>query len=400
MMHTEPPVRVEKTALVLSGGGARAAYQVGVLQALEALLRDYLGEGAPNPFGILCGTSAGAINAAALACRADAFDAGVEAITTVWRNFQANQVYRTDALGILRSGAHWLGAMAIGWTLARWGERGPRSLLDNTPLRELLRDWAPLERVPRILRERRLQALAIGVSSYTSGEHITFFEAADDFAGYERPRRRAVPMQIGLEHLLASAAIPFVFPAQRIEHPEHGGWYGDGSMRQVAPIAPAIHLGADRMLIIGAGRMREPHKRIIRNGGYPTLAQVGGHVLSSIFLDSLASDIARMKRVNQIVEMMTPSQLADTSLRRVKTLVIAPSERIDDLAAKHQQCLPRTVRALLRGVGSSSASGDLSSSALASYLLFEAPFTQEVMALGERDAFAQRREICDFFGWS
>ncbi|PTU81017.1 Patatin [Pseudomonas indoloxydans] len=399
MAHIKPVTSVEKTALVLSGGGARAAYQVGVLQGLVKLRRERLGDGAPNPFGILCGTSAGAINAAALACRADSFDAGVETIAAVWRNFRADQVYRTDALGIARSGAQWLSAISVGWMLARWRKEGPRSLLDNEPLAELLRHWAPLELLPRMLAERHLHALALGASSYTSGEHLTFFEATGDMTGYERSQRLAVPMRLGLEHLLASAAIPFVFPAQRIEHAEHAGWYGDGSMRQTSPISPAIHLGAQRMLIVGVGRLHEPRGRIVRDGGYPTLAQVGGHVLSNVFLDSLAVDIERMERVNRTLEMMTLGQRLATSLRSVKALVIAPSERIDDIAARHQKHLPRTVRALLRGVGSSSASSDLSGSALASYLLFEAPFTQEVMALGERDTLAQRQAVCDFFRW-
>ena len=399
MAHIKPVTSVEKTALVLSGGGARAAYQVGVLQGLVKLRRERLGDGAPNPFGILCGTSAGAINAAALACRADSFDAGVETIAAVWRNFRADQVYRTDALGIARSGAQWLSAISVGWMLARWRKEGPRSLLDNEPLAELLRHWAPLELLPRMLAERHLHALALGASSYTSGEHLTFFEATGDMTGYERSQRLAVPMRLGLEHLLASAAIPFVFPAQRIEHAEHAGWYGDGSMRQTSPISPAIHLGAQRMLIVGVGRLHEPRGRIVRDGGYPTLAQVGGHVLSNVFLESLAVDLERMERVNRTLEMMTLGQRLATSLRSVKALVIAPSERIDDIAARHQKHLPRTVRALLRGVGSSSASSDLSGSALASYLLFEAPFTQEVMALGERDTLAQRQAVCDFFGW-
>ena len=356
---------------MLSGGGARAAYQVGVLQGLVKLCRERLGEGALNPFGILCGTSAGAINAAALACRADSFDAGVETIAAVWRNFRADQVYRTDALGIARSGAQWLSAISVGWMLARWRKEGPRSLLDNEPLAELLRHWAPLELLPRMLAERHLHALALGASSYTSGEHLTFFEATGDMTGYERSQRLAVPMRLGLEHLLASAAIPFVFPAQRIEHAEHAGWYGDGSMRQTSPISPAIHLGAQRMLIVGVGRLHEPRGRIVRDGGYPTLARWWARAVERLF-DSLAVDIERMERVNRTLEMMTLGQRLATSLRSVKALVIAPSERIDDIAARHQKHLPRTVRALLRGVGSSSASSDLSGSALASYLLFEA----------------------------
>ncbi len=393
-MHETP-----LTGLILSGGGARAAYQVGVLQALSALRREFRPGAAHNPFGVICGTSAGALNAAALACRADNFDDAVEHVAGVWRSFSAEQVYRADAIGVLRSGAQWLSMLSLGWVLARWRRLRPRSLLDNTPLEGLLHRMVPLDRLPRMLAQRHLQALAVSASSYTSGEHVTFYESASARAGYTRSQRIAVPTQLTIAHLLASSAIPFVFPAQRLVQGPQTGWYGDGSMRQTAPISPAIHLGAQRVLIIGVGRMQEPAGRVVRDGGYPTLAQIGGHAMSSIFLDGLSVDVERLQRINRTLELLSPEQRLATPLMPVQALVIAPSQRIDDIAARHQQRLPRPVRALLRGVGSSSTAGDTRGAAFASYLLFEAAFTQELMALGAADTRTRRDEVAAFFGW-
>jgi NTE family protein len=250
-----------------------------------------------------------------------------------------------------------------------------------------------------MLAQRHLQALAVSASSYTSGEHVTFFESAHPEPGYVRSQRMAVPARLTAKHLLASSAIPFVFPAQRLEHDAHTGWYGDGSIRQTAPISPAIHLGAQRVLIIGVGRLQEPPARAVPVRGYPTLAQIGGHAMSSIFLDGLSVDIERLRRINRTLSLLTPEQRLATPLQTVEALVIAPSQRIDEIAARHQQDLPAPVRALLRGVGSSSATGDAQGAALASYLLFEAPFTRELMALGRADTLARRGEVEAFFGW-
>jgi NTE family protein len=389
------------TGLILSGGGARAAYQVGVLQALADIRRDHAGAeaAARNPFGVICGTSAGALNAAALACGADRFDAAVAALAGIWADFHAEQVYRADAIGVVRSGAQWLTMLSAGWALARWRRARPRSLLDNTPLAGLLERVVKLDRLPQMLSQRHLQALAVSASSYTSGEHVTFYEAAARTGPYVRSQRIAVPVHLTLPHLLASSAIPFVFPAQRLVQGEQTGWYGDGSMRQTAPISPAIHLGAQRLLIIGVGRLHGPRAEVERDGGYPTLAQIGGHALSSIFLDGLSVDIERMERINRTLSVLTPEQRLATPLKLVDSLVIAPSERIDGIAQRHQGDLPRPVRAMLRGVGSSSAAGDASGATLASYLLFEAPFTRELLALGRADTLARRDEVLRFFGW-
>ncbi len=395
------------TALVLSGGGARAAYQVGVLRALARIRRAALGPKArlANPFGVIVGTSAGALNGAALAANADRFEAAVEVLAKVWSGFSAEQVYRADSLGVIRSGAQWLTMLSVGWLIARWRRARPRSLLDNQPLGELLRQMVPLERLPMMLEQRQLHAFAVTASSYTSGEHVTFYDAREPIEPWQRSQRLAVPSRLTLPHLLASSAIPFVFPATALEVGGQPGWFGDGSMRQTAPLSPAVHLGGQRLVIIGAGRMQEPAGRVVTATGYPNLAQIAGHAMASIFLDALAVDIERMKRINRTLALLPDSALADTPLRPLEALVISPSQRIDDIASRHIGSLPAPVRTLLRGVGVKRGKGEggdgegAQGSALASYLLFEAPFTRELMALGEADTEARKDEVLRFFGW-
>jgi NTE family protein len=390
------------TGLVLSGGGARAAYQVGVLRAIARLRRDKLGARARlrSPFGVIVGTSAGAINAAALACHADRFDLSVEVLSRVWQDFTAEQVYRADSLGVIRSGAQWLTMLSLGWVIARWRKARPRSLLDNAPLGHLLKRMVPLDRLQMMFEQRQLHALAVTASSYTSGEHVTFYSTGAPVEPWSRSQRVAIAAPITHEHLLASSAIPFVFPASQIHQGGDVAWYGDGSMRQTAPLSPAIHLGAQRLLIIGAGRMHEPPGRKPSAQGYPSLAQIAGHAMANIFLDALAVDIERMQRINRTLALLPDHVRQDTPLRPVESLVIAPSQRLDDVAARHLGSLPAPVRALLRGVGVGGKGQEaVGGSGLASYLLFEAPYTRELIALGEADVMARQDEVRQFFAW-
>src|SRR5262245_45571356 len=389
------------TGLILTGGGARAAYQMGVLRALVQLRRECGADPARNPFGIIVGTSAGAINAAALACGADDFEAAIERVSQVWRDFQAEQVYRADSLGVIRSGAQWLTMLSIGWVIARWRRARPRSLLDNEPLAELLQRMVPLARLRLMLRARHIHGLAVSASSYSSGLHVTFYDAVVPIEPWTRSQRIAVQGRIGHAHLLASSAIPFVFPAASIEFDGICQWFGDGSMRQTAPISPAVHLGAQRVLVIGAGRMHDPPgRRVEANAGYPSLAQIAGHALSNIFLDALAVDVERMRRINHTLSLLPESARAQTALRPIDVLVIAPSKRLDDIAADYQHELPVPVRAMLRGMGVTGKGRDARGAALASYLLFEKSYTRALMALGEADAMARREEVVAFFGWN
>ena len=388
------------TGLLLTGGGARAAYQVGVLQAIATLRRRAHAHGTGNPFPVITGTSAGAINAAALASGADDFDGAVRRIAGVWQGLRTEQVYRSDALSRLDAPGRWRMLLGLAHLFARWRRQQPRSLLDNSPLADLLRRLVPLERLPQLMAAGHLQALAVTASSYSSGEHHTFYEAAAPMAPWVRSQRVAVQGRITHQHLLASSAIPFVFPATGIATATHTAYFGDGSMRQSAPISAAIHLGAARVLVIGAGRLHEPPTEPGPNTltGYPTLAQIAGHALSSIFLDALAVDIERLHRVNQTLALIPPQARHLTDLRSMELLVISPSERIDTIAARHVRELPGVVRRLLEGQ-QASAGGDVKASALASYLLFDRGFTRELMALGRADTLQQKDAVLRFFGW-
>lgn len=369
-------------ALILTGGGARAAYQVGVLKAV----RELLPEPHRNPFQILCGTSAGAINAAAIAIWAENFSAGVDHLCHVWENFHARQVYRTDILGVAISGVRWWSALMLGWVI----HHTPRSLLDNTPLCKLLTDSLDFNRIEQAIESQALHSVSITCSGYSSGQSVSFFQGRADIEPWQRSQRVGSHGKLGVHHLLASSAIPFIFPAVKINRE----WFGDGSMRQTAPIAPAVHLGADKVLVIGAGRMHEESIRP-RKDAYPSLAQIAGHALSSIFLDNMSADLENLTRTNVAlsqVKGVTVLNEQGKTFRPIDLLLIAPSERLDHLAARHASALPWPVRILLRGIGAMNRNGG----ALVSYLLFERPYTCALIDLGYRDTLAQREELMKF----
>ena len=383
----------KQVGLILTGGGARAAYQVGVLDAVAAILREEGWAPKRNPFDIICGTSAGAINATALACRADNFGEGVQKLMQVWQHFTVEHVYRADSLGILRTGARWLSLLSFGWLLRQWHAHPPTSLLDNTPLVTMLHRLLDLTALDAALLNGSLQALAVTASSYSAGEHITFYQSAHEIKSWTRSQRRAVKDQIGVEHLLASSAIPFIFPAIPIYCEGRREYFGDGSMRQLAPISPAIHLGASKVLVVGAGRMMAPPTELPAFDHYPSLAQIAGHALSSIFLDGLAVDIERLERINHTLSFLTEQQRQETPLKPIEMLIISPSEQIDEIAGQHIQSLPKSVRALLGGLGGT----ELRGAALASYLLFESGYTRELIDMGQRDTYARRQDVVNFF---
>ncbi len=371
----------EKIGLILTGGGARAAYQIGVLKAVSEIL----GTGRHNPFPILCGTSAGAINAAAIGAYASHFGGAIAELEDVWRGFHVNRVYRSDPPAIIRTGGRWLAAMMQVY------RRNPMSLLDNTPLRRLLRERIDFGRIGRNLGNGSLHALSVTASGYTSGHSVSFFQAAQGVQPWEGVQRVGVAATITLDHLMASSALPFMFPAVKL----HREYFGDGSMRQTAPISPALHLGADRIFVIGTGQLKRDHAHMqpVRSSIYPSVAQIAGHALNSIFLDTLAHDVDWLERINRTIGLFPPENRKALPFRRIEVLVIAPSEPIERIAVRHVRELPRTIRFLLGALGGTRKPG----ANLASYLLFEAGFCDALIDLGYRDAMARRDLVSGFF---
>jgi len=374
-----------KVALILTGGGARAAYQVGVLRGLAELIP----EGASNPFAIICGTSAGAINATALAADAADFRRAVRRLMVVWKHFQVRQVYRADPWGAFYNSARWILGVATGGAFSR----RPVSLLDNSPLVGLLGRYLDFSAIQRSIDAGHLAALSVTCSGYSSGQSVTFFQGKAGLQGWQRARRVGVPTTITLEHLLASSALPFIFPPVHINRE----YFGDGSMRQIAPVSPALHLGANRLLVIGTGRELPPGQERVKSETFPSLAQIAGHTLNSIFLDSLEVDLERMQRINRTIALVPPEVLERNRypLRHVDFRMLAPSEELERIALANAHELPRTIRILLQSVGAVRRSG----ANLLSYLLFEKSYCRALIRLGYEDTMRREDDLAAFFGW-
>jgi NTE family protein len=363
----------DRDALVLSGGGARGAYQVGVLKAIA----EWLPPDAPCPFEVLVGTSAGAINAAAVAARAQSLREAVESLEAVWSSFRVQQVVRADALEMLRSGLHWMVSLLTAGHLVS----PPRSLFDTGPLYELLGRVIPFERIPAQFEAGRLHALAVATTSYTTGQAVAFFDGAEEIAGWNRVRRAGRRRRIDHDVLMASAAIPFIFPAWSID----GDHYGDGAMRQLAPLSPAVHLGANRVLVIGTrgSAAATPPTGAVPQAG-PSPGHLLGFVLDSLFTDGLSIDLERLEQINRLIQGP-----GSTEHRPIRATVIQPSIDPTMIARKHEGAMPRSIRTLLRTMGAYEARGGL----LVSYLLFDRAYTCELMDMGYADATRQRAEI-------
>jgi NTE family protein len=366
-----------KRALILSGGGARAAYQAGVLRAIA----QWLPAGSASPFAIVCGTSAGAINAAALAASASDIALAADKMCGVWSHLSVDDIYRADARNMAQTGWRWLRRR-----LHLGAQEQLTALLDNTPLAELLRREIPFPAIARQIAAGKLHALAITASSYHTGMSVSFCMGGPGMELWERSQRIGVQADIDVPHLMASSAIPFVFPPQRIGD----DFYGDGAMRQMAPTAPALHLGADRIVMVGAARTGTRTAPGASNGP-PSLAQIGSHVLASIFTDALGTDIEKIRLVNQAVRQIPAERLAHSPvpLRDVALEVLTPSVPLEALALQYKGRLPASVRMMLSRFGGTGTGG----AGLLSYLLFDTQFCGALIELGYEDAQNSRERL-------
>lgn len=388
-----PPV-----GLILTGGGARAAYQVGVLSGVLDILDPQRSGNFKNPFAIICGSSAGAINAASLACGAHSPHTAVEHVRNLWESLTTDMVYRSSAGGLIYTGLRWFAMLSAGWLFPSLRSRNPRSFLDNAPLGRLLSSRLDFNRLHDNIARGYLQALAITATGYTSGQHLTFYQSHNTIQPWRRSLRRAVSCSISVDHVMASSSIPFIFAARPLALGNQVEWCGDGSMRQLAPMSPAIHLGAKKIFVIGTGYKDDIHPELRHaNPGYPSLAQIGGHALSNIFLDSLSMDIERMERINELLAQLPINALQNESLRTVSTFSITPSRSLDEIAMSHLDEMPRAARALFRVLGVSPKLGSSDGGALISYLLFEASYTRELISLGRADSLSRTEEVKAFF---
>jgi NTE family protein len=365
-------MRPHKNALVLSGGGARGAYQVGVLKALAECVPP-----GTNPFRVVTGLSVGAINAAALAEGADDFPKACRRLEAVWRSLDSSKIYETTWGTLAQRTSGFVGAFALGWA----GKTAPRSLLDPSPLARMVTEHLNFDRVDRMIREDKLDALAITASSYRTGKAVTFFAGSVPTDNWKRARRTGRRCRIGAEHVLASAALPIVFPAVEVD----GEWFGDGALRQVAPLSPAIHLGCDRLFLIGA---RDKEQTWLgRPDPYPELGLIGGQLLDVVFNDNMDADIERAARINRTLNTMAPEMRARQPLRPVGIERINPSVDIRIVAGQHARSMPTTAKLLLSAIG---AYGE--PWVMPSYLTFEPGYVSALIDLGYKDGLARAEQ--------
>ncbi|MGL4639395.1 MAG: patatin-like phospholipase family protein [Shewanella sp.] len=367
------------TALVLGGGGARAAYQVGVLKALvQCYPRNH-----SIPFKIISGTSAGAINGTSIATHASCFHLGVRKLEWVWRHMETRKIYRTSIPEVL---SH-LAKMALKGLQDDKVNTDAGSLLDNEPLRHLLNQLIDFKRIDRNIQNGALTALSVDTSCYNNSRSETFFQAARDIDNWTRARRSGIRKMLNTEHLLASSAIPLVFPSIKLNQ----AYYGDGSVHQLAPLSSPIHLGATRLFIIN---LDSPHKHFPMELEYhPKTATIAGHLLDTVFSDTLNSDLERLERINHTLSLIPDPSRAQLSLHPIKTLLIKPSEDISKIAARYYEDMPWAIKNLLSLIGIDRQSD----SSIVSYLLFEKSYTSALIDLGYQDAMAQFDDIKAFF---
>jgi NTE family protein len=368
-----------RAGLLLPGGGARGAYQVGVLKAIAELNGSQR-----NPFPVVIGVSVGAINAAFIAAQAQSFNAGVKELVELWAGLHTDDVFRTDLASVAKYGVRWL----LSLTLGGLGVANPRSFFDNAPLERLLKREIPLSLIQQAIESGDLRAVGISASSYNRGSAVTFVQCGNGIMEWRRSRREARICRITIDHVLASLALPFMFPARKID----SEYFGDGSLRLTAPLSPAIHLGADKILVIGSRDLKRdevPKDPTVVT--YPNLGMLAGYMLDLIFMDNLDNDIERLQRINRTLALLDAEAQDQSELRLIEVMTIEPSQDLRSIAGQYAREVPAAVRMLLRGIGAWNSEWRLPS-----YILFEPPYIRHLLDLGYSDAMSRRDRLAAF----
>lgn len=373
----------KKIGLLLMGGGARAAYQVGVLSGIKEIL----GESSFR-FQILLGTSAGALNAAMLAGYSNDWHQGINHMEKTWRELRSQDVYETKFNKIIASGFKWISLFTFGWLI----KNRPRSFFDNTPLANKLNKVIKLDAIDAAIQNGDIETLAITASSYTKSGHWVFYQANEHKKLYKNAidGRHSLNTVITNSHLLASAALPFIFPAEPLWTGDGYEYFGDGSIRQTSPLSPLIHLGADKILVIGCDSNQSAKTKKVE---YPSIGAIAGHSLASMFYSALDTDLVQAQRINEEVKQLDHDSKKKINFKEVEALLINPEFSIRDLAESHAKTLPKIIYFLLKVVGGTSGAG----AEIVSYLLFEKEFLNELVNLGKLDALKKKVEIMHFF---
>ena len=365
--------------LLLVGGGARAAYQVGALKAIA----EFYPRNHGSPFTIITGTSAGAINCCALACYASCFRLGVKKLEYIWNNFHTNQVIECRFPQLLH---HLLCSLAERGRSPHY-ERQAVSLLSNKPLQQLLQHHLDMRRIDRNIQNQHLTALSITASDYSSGDSISFFQGRADIKEWQRARRSGRRSRLHSQHLLASSAIPLLFPCSQIG----SDFYGDGSVHQLSPLSPAIHLGAEKLLVIGVEQPLLQPQGVRQT---PSAADIAGHLLDTIFTDTLNADIERLQRINETFSAIPIDLQYQQAIKHIGLFSLCNEHDINAIANQYFHDLPLSIRLLLASIGVNNRS----QSSLSSYVMFEQNYTRKLMQLGYQDVLARESDIRQFLG--
>jgi NTE family protein len=374
--------------LVMTGGGARGAYQAGVLKRLGELKRI---QASGNPFPIIGGSSAGAINGAGLAMGCDDFPLATRVLAQLWAGLRPEDVFRCDLLHQARNSITWILDLSFGGVL---GGGNARSLLDATPLQRFLNKHLDCSRIRENIRRGHLYAFALSATNYTSGKSYLFIQGAKGHPMWNRSRRVTLPTKITIEHICASAAIPLVFQPVKLKTQRGSAFFGDGCIRLQQPLSPVIRLGAKKILAIGVRGHGLEHQDE-SDSQEPSLAQVLGVLFNVMFLDHLATDIEHLERLNQLLSEGHIKQLGINGcerLRPLRPLLITPSANLTALAEQHQRDLPYLIQYFVNSLGRDAAS----CADLMSYLLFTSKYTTDLMEIGYHDANERIDEIEDF----